>query len=183
MQRKVFALLSIVVLLTSLLTIAPVAASSDSGSYDGPDLAPKEDNLPDPWSNPIITRIQRAMNPVAVADVAYWNANRLSDASGKWPASVEAVSKGAKLTRQLVVFNDAFSGTTVDVAWEMHAGTADGEISDQGKVQLDIPLGSRKTTSISVTAPASGTAAVLVLESSKGGSVIFRDDGQVFKLQ
>jgi hypothetical protein len=142
-----------------------------------------EDNLSDPWSNPILTRIQRAMNPVAVVDVAYWNANRLSDASGKWPVSIEAVSKGAKLTRQLVVFNDTFAGTLVDVSWEMHAGTADGEIADQGKVQLDIPLGTRKTTSISVTAPASGSAAVLVLQASKGGTVIFRDDGEAFKLQ
>jgi len=53
MQRKVFALLSVVVLLTSLLTVAPIAASPSaapaaSGGYDGPDLAPKEDNLPDP---------------------------------------------------------------------------------------------------------------------------------------
>jgi hypothetical protein len=142
-----------------------------------------EDNLPDPWSNPILMRIQRAMNPVAVVDVAYWNANRTSDASGKWPVSVESVAKGAKLTRQLVVFNDTFSGTAVDVTWEMHAGSADGDISDQGKVQLDIPLGSRKTTSISVTTPASGSGAVLVLQSSKSGSVIFRDEGEAFKLQ
>ena len=36
-----------------------------------------EDNLPDPWSSPIITRIQRGFNPVAVADIAYWEANKM----------------------------------------------------------------------------------------------------------
>ena len=142
-----------------------------------------EDNLPDPWSSPIITRIQRGFNPVAVADIAYWEANKLSDSSGAWPVSIEAVAKGTKLTRKLVVFNDTFSGTSIDVAWEMHADTADGAIADQGTTKLDIPLGSRTTTSISVTTPASGSNAVLVLQSSKNGQVIFRDDGEKLKLQ
>jgi hypothetical protein len=142
-----------------------------------------EDNLPDPWSSPIITRIQRGFNPVAVADIAYWEANKLSNSSGAWPVSIEAVAKGTKLTRKLVVFNDTFSGTSVDVAWEMHAETADGTIADQGTTKLDIPLGSRTTTSISVTTPASGSNAVLVLQSSKNGQVIFRDDGEQLKLQ
>ena len=142
-----------------------------------------EDNLPDPWSNPIIQRIQRAFNPVAVADVAYWNANKLSNDSGAWPVSIESVTKGTKLTRQLVVFNDTFSGTAVDVSWEMHAGTATGAISDQGMTTLQIPLGSHATTSISVTAPASGSSAVLILQSSKSGQVIFRDDAEAFTLK
>jgi len=34
-----------------------------------------------------------------------------------------------------------------------------------------------------VSAPASGTTAVLVLQSSKDGQVIFRDDAQVFTLK
>ena len=53
-----------------------------------------EDNLPDPWSNPIITRISRAFNPVAVADVAYWDANHASNTNGDWPVSKESVTKG-----------------------------------------------------------------------------------------
>jgi hypothetical protein len=57
-----------------------------------------EDNLPNPWSNPILVRIQRAMNPVAVAD---WNANRMSNASGDWPAVIESANHGTRLSRQL----------------------------------------------------------------------------------
>jgi hypothetical protein len=78
---------------------------------------------------------------------------------------------------------DTFSGTSVDVSWEMHADTADGAISDQGTTKLEIPLGSRTNTTISVTAPSSGSNAVLILQSSKNGQVIFKDDGEKLKLQ
>ena len=91
--------------------------------------------------------------------------------------------QGTKLSRQLVVFNDTFSGTAVDVSWEMHEGTASGAISDQGMTSLQIPLGSHVTTSISVAAPASGSSAVLILQSSKSGQVIFRDDAEAFSLK
>jgi hypothetical protein len=142
-----------------------------------------EDNLPDPWSNPILVRIQRAMNPVAVADVTYWNANRMSNAAGAWPAAIETVTSGARLSRQLVVFNDTFAGTAVDLSWQMHQGTVDGPVVDQGSMRLDIPLGQRATATISVAAPASGAAAFLVLQAAKDGVVIFRDDAQQFRLQ
>jgi hypothetical protein len=65
----------------------------------------------------------------------------------------------------------------------MYDGGASGTISNQGTMTLQIPLGSHMTTSISVTAPSSGTTAVLVLQSSKGGQVIFRDDAESFSLQ
>jgi hypothetical protein len=142
-----------------------------------------EDNLPSPWSNPILVRIQRAMNPVAVADVAYWNANRMSNTNGDWPAAIESVTRGTRLSRQIVVFNDTFAGTAVDVTWEMHQGTADGAIADQGSMRLAIPLGQRQTITVGVTAPSTGTAAVLVLQSARDGRVILRDDGQQFRLQ
>jgi len=142
-----------------------------------------EDNLPDPWSSPIIVRIQRAFNPVAVVDAAYWDANKLSDANGTWPASPQTVARGMKLSRSLVVFNDTFAGTGVDVAWEMRADSASGAVADQGSMHLEVPLGTRTTTSIGVTAPSAGTNAVLILQASKGGQVIFRDDGELFRLQ
>jgi hypothetical protein len=64
----------------------------------------------------------------------------------------------------------------------MHSGTATGTLADQGTTELDIPLGSRTTTSISVTAPSSGSAAVLILQASKNGQTIFSDDGEQFTL-
>jgi hypothetical protein len=142
-----------------------------------------EDNLPSPWSNPIIVRVQRAFNPLAVADVAYWNANKMSDAAGNWPVTMEAVSRGARLSRQVAVFNDTFAGTAVDVSWEMHQDGAGGPVTDQGTMHVDVPLGRHVMAPISVTAPASGTTAVLVLQSTKNGNVVFRDDAETFRLQ
>lgn len=142
-----------------------------------------EDNLPEPWSNPGLIRVQRAFNPVLVADLVYWNANRMSDASGAWPVAVETVAPGASLTRQLMVFNDTFDGTAVEVTWEMHADAPDGPIVDQGTMTLEVPLGGRVTQPITVAAPASGSTATLILEARKGGRLLFREDAQSFQLQ
>ena len=116
-------------LLSAWASFVPgVKANMMTIEQGGPPLY-TEDNLPMPWSNPIITRVQRAFNPVAVIDAAYWDANHASDKSGAWPISKPAVSKGAQVTRQLMVFNDTLSGTGVDVSWEMHQDTATGAMS------------------------------------------------------
>jgi hypothetical protein len=65
----------------------------------------------------------------------------------------------------------------------MHQDSATGALADQGTTQLNIPLGQHMTTTIAVSAPANGTTAVLILQSSKNGQVIFRDDGQLFTLK
>ena len=142
-----------------------------------------EDNLPDPWSDPILMRIQRGMNPVLVADTAFWMANRLSNANGDWPIAVETVALGAQLTRQLIVFNDTFSGTAVDVIWEVHGETADGPIASQGDTPVDLPLGGHTTMPVTVTMPSTGTRAYLVLRSRKDGREIFVEDAESFQLQ
>jgi hypothetical protein len=82
-----------------------------------------------------------------------------------------------------MVFNDTLSGTGVDVSWEMHQDSASGAMSGQGTMQLDIPLGGHANITATVTAPASGTSAVLVLKSSKNGTMLFEDDGEAFTLQ
>lgn len=107
----------------------------------------------------------------------------MSDKSGSWPISKTTVAHGASVSRQLMVFNDTFSGTGVDVAWEMHQDSATGPMSDQGSMHVDVPLAGHVNLTAKVTAPSSGTTAVLVLQSSKNGSVIFRDDGEAFTLQ
>jgi hypothetical protein len=50
-------------------------------------------------------------------------------------------------------------------------------------MHLDVPLGGHATVTAAVTAPASGTTAVLVLKSSKNGTMLFEDDGEAFTLQ
>jgi hypothetical protein len=142
-----------------------------------------EDNLADPWSNPIITRIQRGMNPVLVADMAFWMANRMSNTAGDWPIATETAAHGASLARQLLVFNDTFAGTAIDVAWEMRIDSATGAVDSQGAIQATVPLGQHVTLPLTVTAPATGTRGYLKLQASKDGQVIFREDAESFTLQ
>jgi hypothetical protein len=65
----------------------------------------------------------------------------------------------------------------------MHQDSATGAMSGQGSMHLDIPLAGHATVTASVAAPSAGTTAVLVLQSSKDGTVLFRDDGELFTLQ
>ena len=144
-----------------------------------------EDNLPDPWSNPILLRVQSAFNPVLVADLAFWNANRMSNTDGAWPTVLETVAPGASLSRQLLVFNDTFDGTSVDVRWELRADSPSGPVADQGQATLEVALGGRVTLPITVTAPASAASAsaYLVLRATKSGQELFREDAESFLLQ
>lgn len=146
-----------------------------------------EDNLPDPWSNPIIERIQNAYNPMLVADEAYWEANKMSDNNGDWPVStsIPTLTKGSMSSRTLLIFNDTFSGASIDVTWEVHAGSPTGAIASMGTLSsLMVPLGTMATQTVNITAPTSGTQAYLVLRSQKSGTqtTVFEEDGEYFTL-
>jgi hypothetical protein len=141
-----------------------------------------EDNLPDPWSNPIIMRVQRAYNPVLVADQAYWEANKMSNVSGNWPVSVAALARDTDVNRNLVIFNDTFAGTSITVVWEVHADLATGPTASTGTFTLDIPLGSRVIRPITIHTPAAGTTCYLVLRAQKNGAAVFEDSAQMFSL-
>ncbi len=142
-----------------------------------------EENLPDPWTNSIINRLQRAFSPVAVIDTDYWLANHLSNIKGDWPAAPQTAAHGASLVRQLAVFNDTLANTGVEIGWEMHVDASTGPIADQGTLEVTVPLGEHITVPITVQAPATGTRAYLVLMSSKGGIQTFRDDAEYFEIQ
>src|SRR5207247_4275362 len=100
-----------------------------------------ENNLPDPWANPQIQRVQKAFSPVLVADRDYWEANKLSDQDGNWPSATVALTRGVPATRTLVVFNDTFAGTHIDARWELRRGAPDGPVIAAQTLPLDVPLG------------------------------------------
>ncbi|HEX7476545.1 MAG TPA: glycoside hydrolase family 2 TIM barrel-domain containing protein [Polyangiales bacterium] len=142
-----------------------------------------EDNLPDPWSSQIIRRIQNGFNPVLVADKDYWEANKMSNTNGDWPASVPAVAKGATRPTTLLIFNDTFSGTSVDVTWEIHSDSPTGTKGDSGTLTVDVPLATMASKSITITAPTSGTKFYLVLRAQKQGTTVFEETDESFTLQ
>jgi hypothetical protein len=142
-----------------------------------------EDNLPDPWSNQIIRRVQNGFNPVLVADKDYWEANKMSNTNGDWPSSVPAVAKGATRPTTLLVFNDTFSGTSVDVTWEVHSDSPTGTKGDSGTFTIEVPLATMGTKSVTFTAPTSGTKFYLVLRAQKNGTTVFEETDESFTLQ
>jgi hypothetical protein len=142
-----------------------------------------EDNLPDPWSSQIIRRIQHGFSPVLVADKDYWEANKMSNANGDWPASVPSLAKGAARATTLLIFNDTFSGTSIDITWEVHADSATGTLGATGTLTADVPFATMVTKSINITAPASGTKCYLVLRAQKNGTTLFEETDESFTLQ
>lgn len=143
-----------------------------------------ENNLPDPWANTQIQRVQAGFHPVLVADVEYWNDNKLSNMSGAWPAKVPALDPGAVQTRTLRIYNDTFSGTAVDVHWELRRNSVAGPLIDSGIVNATVPLGYSVTQDIAFTTPNApvGTIVYVVLSAKKGGVEMFRETSQRFVL-
>jgi hypothetical protein len=143
-----------------------------------------EDNLPAPWSNPQIQRIQAAFNPIAAVDLPYWSASGQSDEDGTFPLpkAVDTYSHNSTITRNITVFNDDFSGTSVGFNWTARLDRPDGEVIASGSEPLTIPLGSRVTRPISVKAPAGGTRVYLVLSTTKSGSTTFTDSVEYLNL-
>jgi hypothetical protein len=140
-----------------------------------------EDNLTDPWANSQIQRVQKAFSPVLVADRDYWEANKLSDQDGNWPTATVALTRDTPATRTLVVFNDTFEGTRVDVRWELRRGAPDGARVAAQNLRLDVPLGQSVQQPITFIPPATGGPLYLVLTASKpGDGVLFKDDGTRF---
>ncbi len=142
-----------------------------------------EDNLPDPWSSQSIRRIQNGFSPVLVADKDYWESNKMSNTNGDWPSSVPAIAKGATRPTTLLIFNDTFSGTSIDVTWEIHSDSPTGTKGDSGTFTIDVPLATMGTQSITFTAPTSGTKFYLVLQAQKSGTTVFQETDESFTLQ
>ena len=90
---------------------------------------------------------------------------------------------GTRLSRQLMVFNDTFAGTSIDVTWEIHSESASGTKGDSGTFTVEVPLATMATKSITITAPTSGTKFYLVLRAQKNGTTVFEETDESFTLQ
>lgn len=140
------------------------------------------DNLPNPWTNSQIQRVQAAFNPVLVADTNYWYLARGSTASGDWPTAAPYLTANTTFTRALRIYNDTFSGTNVDVYWELYQGATNGTLSTSGHFTTTVPLGYSVVQNITFTTPnvADGTVLYLVLYAKKDGMELFRENDEKF---
>ncbi|HEX3048907.1 MAG TPA: malectin domain-containing carbohydrate-binding protein [Bacillota bacterium] len=168
-------------LLSAWASIIPGVKNTDMVIEQGGNPVYGENNMSDPWNHYQIKRVQAGFNPVLVADRDYWNANKLSDSNGNWPVSIPSLRGNTQVTRTLNIFNDTFAGATVDVYWEVRAGSATGTLLSSGELHPTVTLGYMSTQSISFTTPASGNI-YLVLYSKKSGVEIFRETSIVFSI-
>ena len=141
-------------------------------------------NLPDPWSNPQIQLLQAAFNPLLAADLPYWNASGASDTNGDFPILPDEPSLpyGRPVARTITVFNDELSGTSVQFSWSAHTGSPTGPTVASGSSTLTVPLAGRTQTTVSFTAPASGSVLYLTLQTAKNGTSEFNDSHEEFTL-
>ncbi len=171
-------------LLSAWAGFVPGVRTTDFTPEEGGHPVYGADNLPDPWSNPQIQRIQAGFNPIAAIDLPYWSASGASDSNGDFPLSqaVPAYSSGSTVTRNITVFNDDFSNTSVAFTWTAYLDQVGGTVIATGTTTLTIPLGSRVTQPVTFTAPASGSRIYLVLSTSKSGTTTFSDSVEYFTL-
>ena len=153
------------------------------GYPEGPHPIYGEDNLPDPWANPALTLIRQAFNPVAVVDSAFWNANKLSDATGRWPTTPASIAPGAN-TRTLTAFNDTFAGDRLTVTWTLRAGSPTGKAVDGGVLTPRIPPGGQRRLDLTFEAPDTTQPLHLELRVTKAGDgLLYRDASTVYQVR
>ena len=86
------------------------------------------------------------------------------------------------MTRTVTVFNDMLSGTSVQFSWSAHVGSPTGTQIASGSTTLTVPLAGRTPTTISFTAPSSGSSVYLTLATAENGTTIFSDSHEEFSL-
>ncbi|WP_405087383.1 RICIN domain-containing protein [Microbispora sp. NBC_01389] len=171
-------------LLSAWASVVPGVRSTDFTPEEGGHPIYGADNLPDPWSNPQIQRVQAAFNPVAAVDLPYWSASGASDSNGTFPLpqAVPTYAANTSVTRNITVFNDDFADTSVGFTWTARLNAPDGAVVASGSTTLTVPLGSRVTQPVTFTTPASGSRVYLVLTTTKSGATTFSDAVEYFNL-
>jgi len=171
-------------LLSGWASVVPGVRTTDFTPEEGGHPVYGADNLPDPWSNPQIQRIQAGFNPVAAIDLPYWSTSGVSDQNGTFPLSqaVDAYPAGGTVSRNITVFNDDFTGTSVGLSWTARLDQPDGTVIASGNETVTVPLGSRTTRPVTFTAPANGTRVYLSLTTTKSGTTTFADTSEYFRL-
>ncbi len=169
-------------LLSAWASFVPGVRTSDMTLEQGGPPLYGIDNLPEPWSNSIIQRIQSAFHPLLVADSGYWRNNRLSNAAGEWPIPIPLIFPNQTTTRTLNIYNDTFDGTAMEIHWELRQDSATGTILASDTLHENVPLGYVKKTQIAFHVPnlPNGTRLFLVLWTAKNGIEQFRETSEQF---
>lgn len=141
-----------------------------------------EDNLPEPWSNTGIQLLQKAYHPLLALDFDFWWLNRKCDMFGHFPVCSPSMQAGTSVEREITVFNDEFSGGSMELRWEVREGSNANWIWEKGIIPLSIRPGYAAKVKVSFTASQFNTFMFLTLRVFKNGVERFTDNLTCFEV-
>jgi len=141
----------------------------------------REDGI-DGWGSPLVTEVRRSLHPYLIldhqppiAESGYTGHDTPGDAAEYMP--------GQRVERRVEVFNGGLFGDKMQLRWSTRWDTPEGPVVEPGETvgPFTIEPGFHATRTIAFTAPALRPAETdrklyLVLESIKGGKIVFRED-------
>jgi len=134
------------------------------------------------WNSPVISWVQRAFSPCLVLDTAFYFTNGLY--SAKWPSKLPTCLPGQPFARTVQVFNDALDGDELLLRWSLRWDSPQGLLLDANEKPLRIKPGFHVAETIHAQIPSNpkheARKLYLVLESVKGGRIMFHDESACF---
>jgi len=152
--------------------------------WKGNDYGDRRDGV-DGWGSPIVQAVQWALQPYLVIDRGLLELNPAIKENSKvgkvgWPYHLPVYAPGAKVARQIEVFNNALTGDTFLLNWSLHWDSPSGPLVGKGAVgPFKIEPGFHSTQKVTFEAPkpeAEERTLYLVMESVKEGKVVYRDE-------
>jgi len=148
------------------------------------DYGDRKDGV-DGWGSPSIQAVQWALHPYLVIDRGLLEFNptiKENSKAGKmvWPYRLPVYEGGAKVERQIELFNNSLSTGNFTVKWAAHWDSPAGAVVAQGEAgPLKIEAGCHATQTVAFDAPnpeREDRTLYLVLESVKDGERVMRDE-------
>ncbi len=142
----------------------------------------------DGWGSPLITYIQRSLDPWLVLDHQHLSAG--FPQSNQTPLNDTLVYlPGERVARQIEVFNGGLFGDKMQLRWSVRWDSPDGPMVERGDTigPFTVEPGFHTTQTIAFTAPSlqphqANRRLYLLLESIKDGKVVFREDTLWFRI-
>jgi len=127
----------------------------------------------DPAQRQRTINLRNALAPVALFDVGYDDLGISPFVTGTTPGgTLPALAAGSIAERELILYNDEFRGTDVDVSVRV---IADGKVRAEGTARMSVGLGEHRALACRFVIPDDAQELVLELRTAKGGEDRFME--------